>query len=148
MVDDKDKLILAELKKNARDSTKNIASNVKIPRITVRDRIQKMVDSKIIKSFTVIIDHEKLGFAITVFIFVASNPCESNVSIEDIANKIAKFSGVFEIHILSGEYDLLIKARGKTFDDIGKHVIAKIRKIPGVGRTYSVPCFTTIKEEV
>ena len=119
MVDEKDMRILVELKKNSRNSTKNIASNVKIPRITVRDRIQKMIDNKIIKSFTIILNHEKLGFATTAFIFVATNPCESNISIENIANKIAKFSGVYEIHIVSGEYDLLIKTRGKTFDDIG-----------------------------
>jgi DNA-binding Lrp family transcriptional regulator len=33
MLDEKDECILAELKKNSRNSTKNIASNVKIPRI-------------------------------------------------------------------------------------------------------------------
>ncbi|MCK5259078.1 MAG: winged helix-turn-helix transcriptional regulator [Thermoplasmatales archaeon] len=50
MLDEKDECILAELKKNSRNSTKNIASNVKIPRITVHSRIQKMIDNKIIHS--------------------------------------------------------------------------------------------------
>lgn len=148
MLDEKDELILAELKKNARNPTKNIAANVKIPRITVHDRIQKMMDKKIIKSFTVILDYEKLGLTTTVYVFVASNPCESHVPLLDIANKIAKFPGVFEIHIVSGEYDLLIKVRGKSFDEVGNHVIAKIRQLKGIGRTYTCPCFTTVKEEV
>ncbi len=50
MLDEKDEYILAELKKNSRNSTKNIALNVKIPRITVHSRIQKMIDNKIIHS--------------------------------------------------------------------------------------------------
>jgi len=74
MIDNKDKIILAELKKNARKSTKKIASNVKIPRVTVHDRIQKMVDKGIIKSFTVTLDYKKIDLPTTVFIFFIFYP--------------------------------------------------------------------------
>ena len=148
MLDEKDESILAELKKNSRNSTKNIATNVKIPRITVHSRIQKMVDNKIIKSFTVIPDYKKIGLNSTVFVFVSTNPCESGASVTEIAKEISKLSGMYEIHIISGEYDFFIKVRGKSFAEIGKNVIAKIRKIKGVGRTLTCACFTTVKEEV
>ena len=148
MLNEKDKCILAELKKNSRNSTKNIASNVKIPRITVHSRIQKMIDNKIIKSFTVIPDYKKIGLNSTVFVFVSTNPCQSGVPAMPIAKEISKLSGVYEIHIISGEYDFLIKIRGLSFDEIGKHVIAKIKQIKGVGKTLTCACFTTVKEEV
>ena len=148
MLDEKDECILAELKKNSRNSTKNIASNVKIPRITVHSRIQKMIDNKIIKSFTVIPDYKKIGLTSTVFVFISTNPCESGASVMEIAKEISKLSGVYEIHIISGEYDFFIKVRGISFAEIGKHVIAKIRQIKGVGRTLTCACFTTVKEEI
>ena len=148
MLDDKDYLILNELKRNARNSTKQIALNVDIPRVTVHDRIQKMIKNNIIKKFTFLPNYEKLGLNITVFVFVASNPYESKISISKIAEEIKSFPGVFEVHIVSGEYDILLKIRGKSFDDVGKNTVAKIRQIKGVGRTFTCPCFTTIKEEL
>ena len=76
MIDEKDEIILAELKKNARKSTKAIAKSIKIPRVTVHDRINKMVEKGIIKSFNVTIDYKKIGFSSGVFIFVSfiTNP--------------------------------------------------------------------------
>ena len=148
MLDDKDILILNELKENSRNSTKQIAINVGMPRVTVHDRIQKMVDKHIIKKFTFLPNYEKLGLNTTVFVFVASNPYESKISISTIAEKIKSFPGVYEVHIVSGEYDILLKIRGKSFDEVGKKTIAKIRQIKGVGRTFTCPCFTTVKEEL
>jgi len=146
MLDDKDRKILNELTKNSRKSTKQIAENIHIPRVTVHDRIQKMVKNDIIKKFTIFPNYEKLGLMTTVYVFVASNPYESKISISEIAQKIKSFPGVYEVHIISGEYDILLKIRGKSFDDVGKNTIAKIRQISGIGRTLTCPCFTTVKE--
>lgn len=146
MLDDKDLIILNELKNNSRNSTKQIATNVKMPRVTVHDRIQKMVKKNIIKKFTFLPNYEKLGLNTTVFVFVASNPYETKISISEIAEKIKSYPGVYEVHIVSGEYDILLKIRGKSFDEVGKNTIAKIRQIKGVGRTFTCPCFTTVKE--
>jgi len=146
MLDDKDRKILNELTKNSRKSTKQIAENIHIPRVTVHDRIQKMVKNDIIKKFTILPNYEKLGLMTTVYVFVASNPYESKISISEIAQKIKSFPGVYEVHIISGEYDILLKIRGKSFDDVGKNTIAKIRQISGIGRTFTCPCFTTVKE--
>ena len=147
MIDEKDKIILAELKKNARNSTKNIATKVKIPRVTVHDRIKKMIERGIIKSFNVTIDYKKIGLSTEVFIFVSFlfNP---EVSQRELARRIAQLPGVSEVHIISGEYDLLLKIRGKSLEEIGKLVVDKLRQLKGVGRTLTCACFETVKEEI
>ena len=61
MIVEKDKKILKELKKNSRNTTKQISSILKIPRVTVHDRIKKMKEKGIIKKFTVSIDYKKIG---------------------------------------------------------------------------------------
>lgn len=147
MIDNKDKIILAELKKNARKSTKKIGSNVKIPRVTVHDRIQKMVDKGIIKSFTVTLDYKKIDLPTTVFIFLSFTP-NHDTSQRKLAIGIAKMPGVYEVHIVTGEYDLLIKVRGKTMEEIGKLVLDKLRVLPGVWKTHTSVCFETIKEDL
>jgi DNA-binding Lrp family transcriptional regulator len=145
-MDEKDDSILAELKKNARMTTKNIAKKVKMPRVTVYDRIQKMVNKGIIKSFTVIPDYKKIGLTSKVFIF-ASFLHDADVSQRELAKRIAGLPGIYEVHIISGEYDLLIKARGESLAEIGKLVIDKLRGLNGVGQTLTCACFETIKEE-
>jgi len=146
MIDTKDEMIIMELKKNARNSTKNIAANINVPRVTVRDRIQKMIQQGIIKSFNVSIDYKKIGFTTDVFIFISFIPTP-DVSQRELAKRIAKFPGVNEVHIISGEYDLLLKVRGKSLEDIGTLVVDKLRQLKGVGRTLTFACFETVKEE-
>ena len=64
----------------------------------------------------------------------------------ELANRIAKIPGIYEVHIISGEYDLLLKVRGTSLEDIGKLVIDKLRQLKGVGRTLTCTCFETVKE--
>ncbi len=145
MIDEKDKKIIEELKKNSRNSTKNISKNVDMPRVTVHDRIKKMKKQNIIKKFTVNIDYKKLGLTTEVFIFV-SFQSGLDISQRELAKRISKIEGISEVHIISGEYDLLLKVRGGSLEEIGKLVIDKIRKLKGVGKTLTFACFETIKE--
>ena len=147
MLDKKDNLILKELKKNSRQTTKQIAENINLPRITVHDRIKKMTKKGIIKKFSAIPDYEKIGLPCKVIIFVSFLP-NVNVSQKELANKIAKLTRIYEVDIISGEYDLLIKARGASLKEIGKLVVEKLRQIKGVGRTLTCTCFENIKEEM
>lgn len=147
MIDKKDEIILNELKKNARKPTKAIATTVKIPRVTVHDRIQKMIENGIIKSFNITINYEKIGLPTKVFILVSFLP-NPDVSQRQLAQRIAEIPGVYEVHIISGEYDLLLKVRGRSLEDIGKLVVDKLRQLKGVGRTLTCACFETVKETV
>jgi len=146
MIDKKDQMILNELKKNSRNSTKNIAKSINIPRVTVHDRIEKMKEKGIIKNFSANIDYKKIGLPTEVFVFVGFQP-NMNISQRELAKKISIIKGIAEVYIISGEYDLLLKARGESLEQIGKLVVDKLRKIKGVGRTLTFACFETVKEE-
>ena len=61
-----DKKILANLLEDARYSSRHIAKNVGVSVGTVLSRIRKMEDEGLIKGYSVILDHEKLGYQLTV----------------------------------------------------------------------------------
>ena len=147
MLDEKDRLILSELRKDSRRTTKEIAKKVRIPRTTVHERIKKMVRDNIIKSFTIIPNYSKTGLPVTAFILVSFLP-NHDVSQQNLAKRISIIEGIYEVHIISGEWDLLIKVRGRSIEEIGKLVIDKLRQIKGVGKTVTCSCFSTIKEEL
>src|SRR3989338_2235185 len=145
MQDEKDTLILEELKRNSRASTVDISRKTGIPRVTVHERIKKLVDKEIIKKFTVIPDYKKLGNETSAFVVISYLP--NKLIQKEVAEKIAKVPDVYEIHLIAGEWDMIAKVRGKNLEEIGKLVLERIRKIEGVAKTFTLACFETIKEE-
>src|SRR3990167_8097015 len=137
MQDEKDTLILEELKRNSRASTVDISRKTGIPRVTVHERIKK---------FTVIPDYKKLGNETSAFVLISYLP--NKLIQKEVAEKIAKVPDVYEIHLIAGEWDMIAKVRGKNLEEIGKLVLERIRKIEGVAKTFTLACFETIKEEI
>ena len=58
--------ILKGLLEDARFSSRQIAKNVGVSVGTVLSRIKKMEEDGLIKGYSVILDHEKLGYQLTV----------------------------------------------------------------------------------
>ncbi len=44
-----------------------------------------------------------------------------------------------EIYSLFGEYDLILRVEAKNFDDLGTFVVKKVRSLPGVLDTKTLP---------
>ncbi len=147
MLDEKDLAILGILKKDSRRSTKAIAMELEMPRATVHERIKRMVEKEVIRGFTVKLDHSKMGRPITAFILISFLP-EPSISQRNLAHDIASMEGVQEVHLISGEYDILAKVRGTSMESIGSLVIDRIRMLPGVGRTLTCSSFAAIKDEM
>jgi len=147
MLDEKDERILEELRKDARMSTVDIARKTGLPRVTVHERIRKLKEKGVIKRFTVRLDHSKTGRPTTAFVLVSYDP-HQEVTQRKLAEKLAKLEEVYEVHILAGEWDLLLKVRGESVEGIGKLVVDKLREIGGIGKTVTLTCFSSVKEEV
>lgn len=145
IMDEKDEAILEELARDGRQSTALIARKTRIPRVTVHDRLIKLRKSGVIKKFTVSLDYAKLGLPTTAFVFVSYEPSVKHDQ-HELARKIAALPGVYAVDIISGEWDLLLKVRARTIEDVGVLIVDKIRKIPGVYKTYTMACFETVKE--
>jgi DNA-binding Lrp family transcriptional regulator len=145
MLDDKDTAILEELVKDSRKTTKAIARELDIPRATVHDRIVKMEQKKVIRKYTAVPDYSQLGVGVSAFILVQFGP-QDGLSQRETAEEISELKGIYEVHMISGEYDMLLKVRGSSMEDIGKLVIDRLREIKGVSRTLTCAVFTTIKE--
>jgi len=145
IMDEKDSAILQELMTDSRKTTKAIARELDIPRATVHDRIVKMEQRKIIRKYTAVPDFAQLGLGVTSFVLVQFEPKEG-LSQRETAEEIAGLPGIFEVHMISGEYDMLLKVRGTSMEGIGKLVIDKLREVDGVARTLTCACFTTVKE--
>ncbi len=145
MLDEKDSAILKELIKDSRKTTKAIAKTLGIPRATVHDRITRMEQRGTIRKYTAVPDYNQLDLGVTSFVLVQFES-EKGVSQRDTAEEIASMPGIYEVQMISGEYDMLLKVRGASMEEIGKLVIDRLRDVKGVARTLTCACFTTVKE--
>ncbi|MCD6235943.1 MAG: Lrp/AsnC family transcriptional regulator [Thaumarchaeota archaeon] len=145
-LDEKDLMILRELELDSSRNIREIAENLGIPRTTVQDRINKLKKMGVIKRFTVKIDKSKLGKSVTAFILVSFMP-GSAISQKELSHKIAMLEDVEEAHLISGEWDILLKVRGSSMKEIGELVIDKIRAMHGVAKTLTCAVFYTAKED-
>jgi DNA-binding Lrp family transcriptional regulator len=88
-----------------------------------------------------------MGKPITAFILISFLP-EPTISQRNLAQEIASMEGVQEVHLISGEYDILVKVRGTSMESIGSLVIDRIRMLRGVGRTLTCSSFAAVKDEM
>ncbi len=147
-MDKKDLKILQIIQKNCQLSSKDIAKKVGSPITTVFSKIKRMEKMGIIKEYRAIVDPKKLGFSATAFILasVSYSINGEKVSQREIAKEIAKFPEVQEVHIITGDWDLLIKIRAENVDKMGKFVIDKLRLVKGIEKTLTCVVFETVKE--
>lgn len=145
MLDEKDSAILDQLMKDSRKTTKAIARTLRIPRATVHDRIVKLEQRGVVRKYTAVPDYSHLGLGVSAFVLVQFEPA-GGVSQRETAEEIAKIQGIFEVHMISGEWDMLLRVRGSSMEDIGRLVIDRLREVHGVARTLTCACFTTVKE--
>ena len=145
MLDDNDRKILGELAEDGRRSVVEISRDLEIPRATVHERLKKMIRSGVIKKFVAIPDYAKIGKQVMAYVFVTFGS-EGSVSQRGLAEGVAKIPGVYEVSVISGEWDILLKVRAGSVEEIGTLVVDKLRAIKGIEKTETCVAFQTVKE--
>ena len=149
LLDKKDIQILRIIQRNSKITTREIARQLNIPVTTVFTRIKKLEQKGIIKEYRAILNEKKLGKGTTAFILASFNYRTQNkelLSQRELAREIAKFPEVQEVHIITGDWDLLIKVKAENVEAIGKFVIDKLRLVKGIEKTLTCVVFETEKE--
>jgi DNA-binding Lrp family transcriptional regulator len=145
-MDRTDSLILSELQEDSRRTLTLMSKKLGIPRTTILSRIRALKKEGIIKKFTIIPDHTRLGRPTTAFVLASYLPT-AKISQREVAKRISHMEGVFEVHLISGEWDMIIKLRAESMEKVGEIVIDRLREIEGVGRTVTCGSFASLKEE-
>ncbi|MBI4020650.1 MAG: Lrp/AsnC family transcriptional regulator [Candidatus Aenigmarchaeota archaeon] len=145
-LDEKDRKILELLRQNAKLTTQQISKKTLIPITTVHNRIKKMESTGIIKGYTVLVDHKKLGKDVLAFILLAVSyvlPSGKKISQADLAKAIGRMPEVEEVHIVTGGTDIIIKIRVKDMDELNTFVITRLRNLEGVENTQTIIALST-----
>ncbi len=141
-MDETDVKILKSLIADARLSSRQVAKQCGISIGTALSRTKKLEDERIIKGYTAILDHERLGYELTVVTEITV----SKGRLLEIENEIARMPNVCCVYDLTGMADAAIIAKFKTREELSrftKHVLS----LPNVERTNTHVVLTTVKED-
>lgn len=142
----KEEEILEILEENARTSNIEIARMVGFDEEEVKGIISDLEKRGIIRKYKAIIDYEKAGIeTVQAMIEVKLSP-ERNTGYDSVAERISRFSEVKSVRLVSGEYDLLVRAEGATMREVAYFVAEKIAPLEQVHNTVTHFLLKTYKE--
>ena len=107
----------------------------------VSNRVKKLEERGIIKGYSVLLDHEKIGWELNVVIGLRIQKGR----LIEIQEKIAKDNRIYGAYDVTGDFDSMILARAenrKDLDNLSKNVLS----IEGVERSVTHLVLNTVKE--
>jgi Lrp/AsnC family transcriptional regulator len=127
-IDPMDRRILAELQRDGTLSVDQISERVSLSRNACWRRVRMMEEAGIITGRVALVDAEKLGFGLSVFILVRTSRHEPEWlrKFRDAVTSIPEIIGVYR---MSGDLDYVLRARVpdvKAYDRLYQRLIAKV----------------------
>jgi DNA-binding Lrp family transcriptional regulator len=141
-LDETDVQILKALTVDARISSRQMAKQCDISVGTALSRIRKMEETGIIKGYSIIPDHEKLGYELTVVTEITV----SKGRLLEMENEIARLPNVCSVYDVTGLTDAFVIAKFKNREDLSKFT-KRLLSLPYVERANTHVVLTTIKED-
>lgn len=130
MLDDIDIQILDILQKEAQVSNAELARRVNLSPPATHARVKRLESEGFIDRQVAILNQEKLGFDLLCFIFISTNIHQAE-KLEVLEKALESMPEVLECHLLTGEYDYLLKVANKDRKELEKF----IRKLNQLGIT-------------
>jgi len=130
-VDSIDLKILQELQKDANISVPKLSKKINVNPSVAYSRIKRLTKKQLIKRFTIEVNDDILGYNVSAIIGLN---IDSKVR-EQILDEMLHMEGVRDIYEVTGRFDLLVRVKSKSLDELHSTVSAKMGRLNGVNHT-------------
>jgi len=128
MLDERDRIIIEMLTKDARTPFTEIAKVLGISETAVRKRVKALEEAGVIRQYTVVVEPSKLGYNLVSLTGVDTLP----EKIFEVANKLKEFEFVRSVYLTSGDHMIMAEVWAKDGEDLSDIISNKIGSIDGV----------------
>jgi len=135
--------ILRLLQEDSRTSYRNIANKLGLSVGTVHNRLKRLTSEGIIRTFSTILDPEKLGFELTAIILMQVE----GAHIVDVEKVLARSPPVIAVYDITGDFDIVIIAKFRGRAELNKF-IKDVLRMPHVKRSVTSIALNVVKEDV
>ena len=132
-LDDLDRQILQALQRDAALSTTRLAARLGLSQPATWRRIRRLHDAGIIAGRRLVLDAEKVGFGVTVFLGVKL-ATRGRVSLEDFERAVTAIPEVQVVQHVLGLFDYRLRVVARDIADFERILRRRIMTLPGVGQ--------------
>jgi DNA-binding Lrp family transcriptional regulator len=132
-IDDIDRKIINLLIDNGRLSYVELAEEVGLSRVAVRERVNQLLEAGVIEKFTVVVDSEKFGKTVSAFFEIEVEPS----SLEKVALELAENPNVASIYQMTGPSTLHTHVLVDNNMALQKFINENLYALPGILRVES-----------
>lgn len=131
-IDNLDKKILSIIMRNARIPSKDVAVECGVSRAAIHQRIQRMIDMKVITGSGYHVNPKILGYATCTYIGLK---LERGSMYSEVVPELLKIDEVVECHFTTGPYTMMVKLYAHDNQHLMELLNGKIQHISGVTAT-------------
>ncbi|MGL4311811.1 MAG: Lrp/AsnC family transcriptional regulator [Paracoccaceae bacterium] len=132
-LDDADRALLRALVQDATLSAGELGRRLGLSQPAAWRRIRRMQDAGVLKGRRVVLDREKLGFGVTVFLGVKLGT-KGRVSLEDFERAVTAIPEVQLVQHVLGLYDYRLRVVARDLPDFERVLRRRIMTLPGIGQ--------------
>lgn len=141
-LDDTDELILAELADNARATFADIGSRVKLSAPAVKRRVDRMLDSGVIRGFTTVVDRNALGWSTEAYVQVF---CHGRIAPNQLRNAWIDIPEIVSAATVTGTSDAILHVLARDMRHL-EAALERIRSSAEVERSESIVVLSNLIE--
>ncbi|MGB1361259.1 MAG: Lrp/AsnC family transcriptional regulator [Alphaproteobacteria bacterium] len=135
-IDDIDLKILEILQKEGRISNLELSKRVQLSPPPCLRRLKALEEAGYIENYQANVSAEKLGFNVTVFVFITLK-VQQQKEMNDMIAQIEKWDMVRESYMISGETDFILKVVANSWEEFNRMLMEDINAIPNVSNVRS-----------
>jgi DNA-binding Lrp family transcriptional regulator len=139
--------LLSLLSENARLTTAQLAAMLNLTEAEVTEKIAAYEKEGIIRGYKAIVNWEKVDKNKASALIELRVTPKRDRGFDEIANRIMQFEEVESVYLMSGGYDLAVKVRGKSMQDIAMFVMRRLSTLDSVLSTATHFILTRYKDD-
>ena len=146
-LDKTDLKILKLLQQNARIPMTELAEKVGLSTTPVTESVRRLERDNLITGYHAHLNPHALGQSLLVFVELKLRSKSGNI-FEDFKREVLKIPQILECHLISGEYDYLIKVRLPNMSAYRDMLGNILLQLPAASESRSYVVMEEVKEEV
>lgn len=144
-LDQTDRKILQILQKEAKITNANLAKRIGLSQAPTLERVKKLENTGIIKSYHAKLDNESLGLGVSTFVMVSLKG-HNKTNIQEFVKEIDLIEEIIECHHITGSGDFILKIISHDIASYQQLMLEKISDIDVIDNMHSMVILSTFKD--
>ena len=135
-----DEIILGALAEDARTGITEIAAMANVSRATAYNRIRRLTDDGVIRGYSVVADHARMGLGVTALVLISGSQPDWRANREVLSS----YPEIEYCWYVVGSADIVLLVRVADTNQLRDLILTRLQALPGVTSTQTL----TVIDEV